>query len=123
MAKQPSIVTVARQGDGYSVDARGAFGGGYSNRVTADELPSAIVHAYQRYGSNPLGFEVVGELTPEAQDMVSKLTSLKDKGLMLRMSEAELDLVRMAAESAGKSINQWIREVVVTEAMRGGKHQ
>ncbi|GAJ07532.1 unnamed protein product [marine sediment metagenome] len=51
MPKKSSIITVAAQGNGYSVDARGAFGGGWTRHVTLAELSGAITTAWQQYGS------------------------------------------------------------------------
>ena len=75
MPKQPSVITIAKLGNGYSVDARGAFGGGWARPTTEAELTGTILRAWQMYGSNPLGCTIVGDLPPEAQAIADKLMS------------------------------------------------
>src|SRR3990172_1920902 len=76
MPKQPSIITVARMGGGYSVDARGALGGGWTRPTPAEELTGTILRAWQQYGSNPLGCEIVGEMPTDTQAVVDKLRAV-----------------------------------------------
>lgn len=110
MAKQASIVTVAKQGDGYSVKAEGAFGGGWTRHATKEDLASTIIRAWQMYGSNPLGWDVVGELPEDVQATVDRLkSSTGGKSVItLRVSEAEADIIKARAESENLSVNQWI---------------
>lgn len=108
--KQASMITVAKQGDGYSVDARGAFGGGWTRHATKEELASTIIRAWQMYGNNPLGWEVIGELPDDVQTTVDKLkSSTGGKAVVtLRVSQAEADIIKANAESENMSVNRWI---------------
>ena len=109
MTKQASIVTVAKQGDGYSVDARGAFGGGWTRHTTKEELSSTIIRAWQMYGNNPLGWDVIGDIPEDVQSTVDKLKSSTGKAVItLRVSEAEANIIRANAEAENLSVNQWI---------------
>lgn len=108
--KQASMITVAKQGDGYSVDARGAFGGGWTRHATKEELASTIIRAWQMYGNNPLGWEVIGDIPDDVQSTVDKLkSSTGGKSVVtLRVSEAEANIIKARAESENMSVNQWI---------------
>ena len=115
MPKTASIITVAKQGEGYRVDARGAFGGGWQRHVKANELSSAITIAWQQYGSNPLGCEIIGDMPDPVRVLADKLqASGEGKAVLtIRVSEGEADLIRAAAEGEGKSLNQWAREKLI----------
>lgn len=107
--KQASMITVAKQGDGYSVDARGAFGGGWTRHATKEELASTIIRAWQMYGGNPLGWEVIGELPDDVQATIERLkSSTGGKAITLRVSEAEANIIKAWAESENLSVNRWI---------------
>jgi hypothetical protein len=109
MTKQASIVTVAKQGDGYSVDARGAFGGGWTRHTTREELQGTIIRAWQMYGNNPLGCDISGDIPEDVQSTVDKLKSSTGKAVItLRVSEAEANIIRARAEAENLSVNQWI---------------
>lgn len=108
--KQASMITVAKQGDGYSVDARGAFGGGWTRHTTKEDLASTIIRAWQMYGGNPLGWDVVGDIPDDIQTTVDKLkSSTGGKSVVtLRVSQAEADIIKANAESENMSVNRWI---------------
>ena len=117
-SKQASTITIAKIGDHYSVDARGAFGGGWTRAATETELESVIIRAYQMYGSNPLGFEVIG--APESlSELVAKLTASRVEGdavLTIRLPKYEADLIRGAAGIENRSVNQWCRMTLFKNA-------
>lgn len=110
MDKRQSIITVAKVGDGYSVDAKGAFGGGWTRQISLDELSSTIIRAWQMYGDNPLGCEIVGDLPENAQRLADKLTSggSEKAVITLRVSQPESSLIKQMAESENKSVNQFV---------------
>lgn len=115
--KQPSVITITKLANGsYAVDARGAFGGGYTQPTPAANLPGAIIRAWQMYSNNPLGCEIIAAGLPdEAQRVVDKLQG--DGGgyrFVLRLNEAEADIVRQRAEAEGLSLNEWTRRKVIT---------
>jgi hypothetical protein len=115
MSKQASIITIAKQGDGYSVDARGAFGGGWTRHATVAELSSTIIRAWQMYGNNPLGCEIIGDLPDDVKELVNKLQSSSGGGkavITLRVSEVEADIIRARAEAENLSANQWIKNLI-----------
>ncbi len=116
MGKRASVISIAKMGDGYVVDARGAFGGGYRRPVKADELKSAIVRAWQQYGDNPLGCQIIGDFPSDIKTLVDDLHSAAggDKQVItLRLPATEAMLVRQAAEAAGLSVNEWARRRLV----------
>lgn len=116
--KQPSMITVAKIGGNYSVDAKGAFGGGWTKAVDENELTGTIIRAWQMYGNNPLGCRIVGDLTPEAQEIADQLQGSKTKMVTVRMTEAEIMILNQAAEAEGESLNQWCRRVLLSEATK-----
>jgi hypothetical protein len=122
MAKQASVITVTKMANGmYSVDARGAFGGGWTKPTPGAELTSTIIRAWQMYGSNPLGCEIIGELPPAAQEIADKLmTAADDKKtvLTIRVLEQEANIIRQAAESANESVNEWVRQALIQAATK-----
>jgi hypothetical protein len=122
MSKQASAITIAKQKDGYSLKATGAFGGGFTRHVSENELVGGIIRAWQMYGNNPLGCSVIGDIPQSAQDIVDKLTHPAESDtsavLTVRLSGVEADLIRTAAESAGKSINQWCRQTLLDAIRR-----
>lgn len=124
MPKQPSVITVAKQGNGYSVDARGAFGGGWTRHVAATELIAAITRAWQMYGSNHLGCSIVGELPADAQAIADQLQGATQgmAVLTIRVSSVQADMIRAAAESAGQSMNRWCSDVLLG-AIGGGERR
>ena len=110
MGKKPSMITVAKIGSGYSVDARGAFGGGWTRRANSDELSSTIIRAWQMYGDNPLGCEIVGDMPENVQQLADKLTSggSEKSVITIRVSRPEAILIKQMAESENKSVNQFV---------------
>jgi len=116
MPKQPSTITIAKIGDGFSVDAKGAFGGGWTKHCSLNELQGTIIRAWQMYGSNPMGCSIIGA-PEELRGLVDQLTGggdEKDTSIMVRLSSVEKNLIQQAAESAGQSVNQWCREKLLT---------
>lgn len=110
MVKQASITTVAKQGDGYSVDAKGAFGGGWTRHASKEDLSSTIIRAWQMYGDNPMGWEVIGDLPDDVKTLVDKLQSSSGKAVItLRVSEVEANIIKAKAESENLSVNQWVK--------------
>lgn len=113
MEKQASVITVAKIPNGYySVDARGAFGGGWTRPAKEDELANTITRAWQMYGSNPLGCQIIGQLPPEVQELANKLMSsgaTRDAVITLRLPQIEAEAIREAAAFEGRSVNQWCR--------------
>ena len=119
MPEQKSIITISRNNDRYHLDARGVYGGGFARWVSEQELASAIINAWQQYGSNPLGCEIIGEMPEETRQLVDRLQNSTDKAVFtIRVSAAEADLIRAAAESAGQSINHWARSILTKEATK-----
>lgn len=118
MPKQASIVTISKVSDHYTVDARGMFGGGWTRPAKESELADVITRAYQMYGSNPLGFEVIG--APESlSELVAKLTASRENGdavLTIRLPKYEADQIRLAAANENRSVNQWCRLILVQAA-------
>ena len=109
MSKKPSMITVAKIGSGYSVDARGAFGGGWTRHTTKEELSSTIIRAWQMYGNNPLGWDAIGDIPEDIQATVDKLkTSTGRAVITLRVSDAEANIIRANAEAENLSVNRWI---------------
>jgi len=113
MQKQPSVITVAKMPNGYySVDARGAFGGGWTRPTKEDDLASTITRAWQMYGSNPLGCQIIGQMPVEVQELANKLMESKSKGdvvITLRLTQFEAEEIRAAAALEGRSVNQLCR--------------
>jgi hypothetical protein len=112
MAKQPSVITIAKTGNMYRIDTRGAFGGGWQLSATEAELAGAITRAWQQYGSNPLGCEIIGDLPQGVKELADRLMSLGQEGnvvITLRIPTSEADAIRSAAEKDDRSVNQWAR--------------
>ena len=114
MSKQQSIITIARQGDHYTVEARGAFGGGWTAPTEEKDLASTILRGWQMYGSNPKGCQIVAADVPA--DVAALIKRLESAGtgeekavLTVRLSQAEAELCKSHAEAAGQSLNQWAR--------------
>ena len=120
MPKTPSIITISKLKNGnYSVDARGAFGGGFMIPTNEDGLEGAIITAWQRYGNNPLGCEIIGY--PERlNDLVLRLTTSTHEGdavLTIRLPKFEADQIRQAAALDDRSVNHWCR-LTLTKAAK-----
>jgi hypothetical protein len=117
MKKQASIITVAKlSGDNYSVDARGAFGGGWTRPTKEDELAGTITRAWQMYGNNPLGCKIIGQMPSKVQELADRLMNSEGKGesvINVRLADYEADDIRAAAAADGRSINQWARMILV----------
>lgn len=115
MPKQASIITIAKLKDGhYSVDARGAFGGGFTAPTDEAGLEGVILRAWQQYGSNPLGCEIIGA-PDRLKELVDRLTASTGEGdavITIRMPKYEADQIRRAATFEGRSVNQWGRLVL-----------
>lgn len=116
MEKQASVITVAKlSGDNYSVDARGAFGGGWTRPTKESELASTITRAWQMYGSNPLGCQIIGIMPEDVQELANRLMASGGKGdvvMTLRILNHEAEDIRAAAAADGRSVNQWVRMVL-----------
>ena len=115
MPKQQSIITVARQGDHYTVDARGAFGGGWTAPTAEKDLAGTILRGWQMYGKNPMGCEIIApDVPPPIMGVIRQLeaagTGEERAVITVRLSQAEADICKARAEAVGKSINQWARE-------------
>jgi len=115
MSTQQSIITVARQGDHYTVEARGAFGGGWTAPTEEKNLASTILRGWQMYGSNPSGCQIIAPDVPPL--IMGVIRQLEGAGagagkavITVRLSQAEADICKARAEAVGKSINQWARE-------------
>ena len=113
MEKQASVITVGKIGNGsFRVDARGAFGGGWTRSVDADKLKGAIIIAWQQYSNNPMGCEIIGEMPTEVQELADKLMASGEKDdsvITLRVPQYEAERIRAAAAADGRSVNQWVR--------------
>lgn len=122
MEKQASVITVAKLNDGYySVDARGAFGGGWSRLTKEGELASTITRAWQMYGNNPLGCQIIGIMPKDVQEIADKLMASSEKGdtvFTLRVPQYEAEAIRAEAAKEGRSINQWLR-MVISKSLEG----
>ena len=122
MDKQASVITVAKMPNGYyRVDARGAFGGGWQRAVKEDELAGAITTAWQQYGSNPMGCQIIGEMPKKVADLADKLMASGEKGdvvITLRVPQHEAEAIREAAAKESRSINQWVR-INIKRALAG----
>ena len=120
MTKQASVITVTKMPNGdYSVDARGAFGGGWTRLTKEDDLASTITRAWQMYESNPLGCQIIGQLTPEVQELANKLMTSSEKGdavITLRLPQHEAEAIRSAAAFESRSVNQWCRLILTRVA-------
>ncbi len=121
MEKQASVITVAKlgSGDNYSVDARGAFGGGWTRPTKESELGDTITRAWQMYGNNPLGCQIIGMMPEKVQELANKLMTSTEKGdavINLRLPSYEAEDIRAAAAADGRSINQWIRIILAKAA-------
>jgi hypothetical protein len=116
MPKQASIITIAKLNNGhYSVDARGAFGGGFTMPTDEDGLEGAIITAWQRYGSNPLGCEIIGA-PDKLKEIIARLTVSREEGdsvIFIRLPKYEADQIRLAATSENRSVNQYCRLVLI----------
>jgi hypothetical protein len=101
MSKQPSLITIAKRGNNYSIDARGAFGGGYKQMVPAAEIKSALAIAWMQYGRNPLGCDVVGT-TDGLDDYIATLKGdKKSTAILVKVSETEKLAIEVAAKASG----------------------
>jgi hypothetical protein len=100
-SKQPSRITIAKQGNNYRINARGAFGGGYQQQVPAAEIKSALATAWMQYGNNPLGCDVVGT-TDGLEDYIESLKAgRKSNNILIRVSDAEKLEIEVAAKASG----------------------
>lgn len=101
MNKQPSLITIAKRGNHYRIDARGAYGGGYQQQVPADEIKSALAIAWMQYGNNPLGCDVIGA-TEGLEDYIETLKAgRKTNNILIRVSDAEKIEIEAAAKASG----------------------
>lgn len=120
MEKQASVITVAKlSGDNYSVDARGAFGGGWTRPTKESELTSTIIRAWQMYSGNPLGCQIIGMMPDSVQELANRLMASAEKGderITLRLPEYEMEDIKTAAAADGRSVNQWARMVLAKAA-------
>lgn len=116
MPKQASVITISKLPNGYyRVDARGAFGGGWTRSTKEDELAGTITIAWQQYGSNPMGCQIIGQMPKEVQELADKLMASGEKGdavITLRLPQYEAEAIRAAAAFEGRSVNQWCRLVL-----------
>jgi hypothetical protein len=115
-ARMKSLVSVAKLAEGgYSVQASGTYGGGWTQQVKVEELASTLIRAYQMYGTNKEGisYTVPDDVPDNIREMVNTLEhgdSRKFEAILLRLTDPEAAIIRQTAESEGKSINQWCRE-------------
>jgi len=121
MEKRASVITVAKLGDGdnYSVDARGAYGGGWTRPTKEADLSGVITRAWQMYGNNPLGCQIIGMMPEKVQELANKLMTSTEKGdavINLRLPLYEAEDIRAAAAADGRSVNQWARIVLAKAA-------
>lgn len=116
--KQPSLITIAKIGPNYSLDARGAFGGGWRVIVKESELSGRLIRAWQMFGNNRLGCTIVGDLPGEIKALAEQLMAGKEKMISVRMSGPEISIINQAAEAIGESQNQWCRRVLLEEATK-----
>ena len=101
MSKQPSVITIAKSGKDYRINARGAFGGGYQQQVPASDIKSALAIAWMQYGNNPLGCDIVGT-TEGLEDYIDSLKSgRKSDNILIRVSPADKTEIEVAAKAIG----------------------
>lgn len=106
--KQPSQITIAKIGGNYKIDARGTFGGGYTQQVSNQDIKSALAIAWMQYGNNPLGCEIIGD-TAGLEDYIQTLQSnRKSDNIILRVSPAEKISIESAATQSGLSVAAYL---------------
>ena len=114
-----STVIIERKGDRYSATAQGKFGGGYSRASAGDTPEKAAALAARemiRYGqTNPEGgsliapAEVLALVPAHLHEIDGGVSDRRDKWIQVRVSGAEADDIAAAAESAGKTISEYVR--------------
>lgn len=121
MKKQPSLITVAKVSTGYRVDARGAFGGGWSGVYPESELASRITVAWQQYGSNSAGCQIIGDMPPDVRRLADELMESGERDVVvitIRLPDHEAKAIRKAAAGDTRSVNQWCRIALVKAAKK-----
>ncbi|MGD1045999.1 MAG: hypothetical protein ABR936_11865 [Bacteroidota bacterium] len=101
MPKQPSVITIAKSGNNYRVDARGALGGGYTQSVPKEEIKSALAIAWMQYGRNPLGCDVVGTVDGLEDYIATLKGDKKSTAILVKVSETEKLAIEVAAKASG----------------------
>jgi len=115
-----STVIIEHKGNGYRATAQGKFGGGYRNAPAGDTPDKAAAHAASamiRYGqSNPDGGSLVAPaevlaLVPEhLREVAGTTPDRRDKWLQVRVTGAESDDITAAANAAGKTVSEYVRD-------------
>ena len=81
MGKHSSVISVAEVSKGqYSVKATGVFGmGGWQRHCSEDQLSGSITLAWQRYGNNPRGCQIIGVMPKNIQELADKLLASRSE--------------------------------------------